>query len=209
MTDFVDKFNAFSSAQKILGLIILVIGLIAGWWFLLNEPIQLEIDQAETKLRELQREKDRLNQIKRNRAVVLRRLEKLKRQLLIAQEKLPQDAEIPSLLQRIHNQAKTAGLEITTFQRLKDVPKNYYIEIPVGMEMQGTYDELANFLYYVGRMTRIVNIKDLEMARASKAGGDGELKIKALGTTFRYAKPGANAELGGKKGKKKRRKKGK
>ncbi|MEZ4461890.1 MAG: type 4a pilus biogenesis protein PilO [bacterium] len=202
MNDFVDKFNAVPLAQRIFGLIALMVLIVAGFYFLLLEPLNTDIANQQTKLVELQREKERLEQLKRNRAIVIAQLEKLKAQLLIAQEKLPQDAEIPSLLQRIHNQAKTAGLDINKFRRLPDRPQQYYIEIPVEMELRGTYDELANFLYYVGRMTRIVNVKNLDMTRVNKGlTPDGELAIKAQGTTFRYAKPGAASTS--KKGKKK------
>lgn len=194
MNKFVDKFNSIPLAQRVFGLIFLMLLVFAAFYFVVLEPMNSDIAAQEQQLVQLQREKERLEQLKRNRAIVLAQLEKLKAQLLIAQEKLPQDAEIPSLLQRIHNQAKTAGLDIMKFRRLPDRPQQYYIEIPVEMELNGTYDELANFLYYVGRMTRIVNVKNLDMTR--KGTGmtpDGELSIKAQGTTFRYSKPDAAA----------------
>lgn len=190
MNNFIDRFNSYPLAQKVIGLILIMVMMVALFWFLVLDPIKTEITATEAKLQQLQREKERLDQLKRNRAIVLAQLEKLKRQLLIAQEKLPQDAEIPSLLQRIHNQGKTAGLEITTFQRNPDQKQQFYVEIPVKMNMEGTYDELANFLYYVGRMTRIVNMKNLSMSRNSTGmSPDGELSVTALATTFRYAKP--------------------
>ena len=103
--------------------------------------------------------------------------------------KLPKSAEIPSLLQRIHNQAKTAGLEIQRFERRNDAPQDFYVEIPVAMELSGTYDELANFFYYVGRMTRIVNVRGISLIKQKPKGGQvdtGELKVQALATTFMY-----------------------
>lgn len=190
MNNFFDKYNSLPLAQRVIAPVLLMVALAIGFWFLAVDPIRLEITGQKQQLAEIQREKDRLEQLKKNRAIVLAQLETLKRQLLIAQEKLPQDAEIPSLLQRIHNQAKTAGLEILVFKRLPDRPQQFYVEIPVEMELAGTYDELANFLFYIGRMTRIVNMKDLSLVRTGTGlTGDGDLKIKARGTTFRYAKP--------------------
>ena len=197
MNDFIDRFNSFPLAQTVLALILMMIAFVLIFWFSFLEPVQTKIKSAENQLQQLQREKERLDQLKRNRAVVLAQLEKLKRQLLIAQEKLPQDAEIPSLLQRIHNQAKTAGLEITVFKRQPDTNKQYYVEIPVDMNLRGTYDELANFLYYVGRMTRIVNVRNLTMSRqASGLVPDGELAVTARATTFRYSTPAPAAAPG-------------
>ena len=198
MNDFIDRFNAYPLGQRILGLILLMsLFGVAAYTGLLS-PTYEDIAQQKARAQELQREKESLEQLKRNRAQVLAQLEQLRRQLLIAQEKLPKDAEIPNLLQRIHNQAKTAGLEIRKFQRSNDVPKDFYVEIPVAMDLVGTYDELANFFFFIGRMTRIVNVKDISLRRQS--GGltpDGTLQVTARATTFRFK---TEAEMGGQQG---------
>ena len=204
MNDFIDKFNAYPLGQRILALVLVVFvtGLAAN--ILLLSPLEEQTQSAKDRALTLQREKEQLDQLKKNRAQVLAQLEQLKRQLIIAQEKLPKNAEIPSLLQRIHNQAKTAGLEIVKFQRNADTPKDFYVEIPVSMDLVGTYDELANFFYYVGRMTRIVNVEDIALQRSqSGVNPDGTLKVSAKATTFRFK---TEAELKN-KGKKKRKRK--
>ncbi len=187
MNDFVDKFNAYPLGQRILGLVVVAFLLGIAAQMALLAPLNEQADAARAQAVELQREKQTLDALKKNRTQVLAQLEQLKRQLLIAQEKLPKGAEIPSLLQRIHNQAKTAGLEIVKFQRNNEVPQDFYVEIPVQMELNGTYDELANFFYYVGRMTRIVNVAEISLARtATGLVADGGLKVTARATTFRF-----------------------
>ncbi len=195
MNDFIDQFNSYPLGQKILGLVVLMFGMGVVAYMLALQPTFEETEQLRERAQELQKEKRSLEELKRNRAQVLADLEQLKRRLLIAQEKLPRGAEIPSLLQRIHNQAKTAGLEIDRFERRADVPKDFYVEIPVAMELTGTYDELANFFYYIGRMTRIVNVKNIGMSRTSSGlNPEGTLEVTAQATTFRFK----NAkELGG------------
>lgn len=194
MNEFIDKFNSVPLGQKVLGLILLMFMLGGGAYMGLLSPTYDAIAAQQSQVQALQREKESLDQLKRNRAQVLAQLETLKRQLLIAQEKLPKDAEIPSLLQRIHNQAKTAGLEILEFQRNNDVQKDFYVEIPVNMKLEGTYDELANFFFYVGRMTRIVNVQDIGLVRLKKGlVAEGGLSVTARATTFRFK---TEAELG-------------
>lgn len=184
---FIDRFNTYPLGQKIMLLLMLVILIFVGFYGLALQPLQDEINQRKDQLTQLQREKEKLDQVKANRADVLARLEGLKRQLIIAREKLPATAEVPSLLQRIHNQGKTAGLDINKFKRLPDTAKDYYTEIPVEMELVGTYDELANFFFYVGRMTRIVNVQGISLTRISNAiESEGELKVTARATTFMY-----------------------
>jgi type IV pilus assembly protein PilO len=184
---FIDRFNTYPLGQKIMLLILIVIMLFVGFYMALLSPLQDEINMRKQQLTTLQREKEKLDQVKANRADVLARLEGLKRQLIIAREKLPATAEVPSLLQRIHNQGKTAGLDINKFRRLPDTAQDYYTEIPVEMELVGTYDELANFFYYIGRMTRIVNVQGITLERVSKKlEAEGELKVTARATTFMY-----------------------
>lgn len=187
MNEFLDKFNAYPLGQKFIVVIMLALMIGAGFYFGVYDGLQSKIKSQNNQLQKVQQEKNKYEQLKKNRAEVVARLEKLKRQLLVAREKLPATAEVPSLLQRIHNQAKTAGLEITQFKRVDNAPKEYYIEIPVEMELEGTFDELANFFFYIGRMTRIVNVRDLQLKRTStNLESDGNLKVKALATTFMY-----------------------
>lgn len=185
MNDFIDKFNQVPMAQKVLLLFILLVGLAAGFWFLVYSPIQSDIESNKNQLSKLEQEQKRLERLKENQARMRAKIAELQQELLIAREKLPETAEIPSLLQRIHNQAKTAGLEIQSFEAMDTRPQQYYLEIPVNMELVGTFDELANFFQYVGRMTRIVNVKNLSMKRQkSGLNQNGDLVVTAQATTF-------------------------
>ena len=187
MNDFVDRFNSTPTVYRYLLLVLAAVGIGVVFYFALYQPLEGDIQRKSTALKALETKRIQLEEVKSSKTQLEVNLRKLEAQLLIAQEKLPQNAEIPSLLQRIHNQAKTAGLDIQKFGRDKDKVQDFYVEIPVQMEMAGSYDELANFFHYIGRMTRIVNVRDISLKR-TKAGlsSDGELEVKALATTFRY-----------------------
>ncbi|MFU8803101.1 MAG: type 4a pilus biogenesis protein PilO [Bradymonadaceae bacterium] len=188
MNNFIDKFNAVPLGQKVLVLVILMIALFVAFWMLLYTPMGDDIVKTENEIAELDQEKRRLDEIKRRRAEAIARKEDLTRQLLVAREKLPATAEIPSLLQRIHNQGKTAGLEINRFQRKNDVVRTDFVEIPVDMALAGSFDEVANFFYYIARMTRIVNMENIDMKRSgSGLTPGGDLTVTANAKTFRWA----------------------
>ena len=202
MNDFMQKFAAYPMGQKLLFVSVIMIMMVVAFYLLHYQPHQEEVAGKRQQLTQLQNDREKLDLLKANREEVLSRLEGLKRQLLIAREQLPVSAEVPSLLQRIHNQAKTAGLEITKFKRIQNQTQAYYTEIPVEMSLVGAFDELANFFYYVGRMTRIVNVKDMSLVRTVNDWENlGELKVTALATTFMYNAGGEDADA--KAGKKK------
>jgi type IV pilus assembly protein PilO len=187
MNNFLDKFNAVPTGQKVLVLVILLVAMFVAFWMMMYTPMAEDMTRAEQEITKLEAEKKRLDEIKRRRAEAQARKEELTRQLLVAREKLPQNAEIPSLLQRIHNQAKTAGLEINRFQRRSEVPRADFVEIPVDMALSGSFDEVANFLFYVGRMTRIVNVENIRIQRRqSGVNPDGDLTVTANAKTFRW-----------------------
>lgn len=185
MNEVIDKFNQIPLAQRVILLILVMVLLGAGFWFLAYEPMQSEIDASESQLQKLKNKKQDLARLKEKKARIQAKIASLEQELLIAREKLPDTAEIPSLLQRVYNQANTAGLDIRSFEPTEHQTKTYYIEIPVSMQLVGTYDELANFFYYIGRMTRIVNVKNLDIKREeSGINQNGNLVVSAQATTF-------------------------
>lgn len=187
MNELIDKFNAVPMTHKVVGLIFMMIAISVGYLMLVHNPMKEEVSRLETEANRLTREVSRLEQVRQNQAEVIARLEDLNRQLTVAREKLPESAEVPRLLQRIHAQAQTAGLSIERFQRNEDVSRSDFIEIPVQMRLVGTFDEMVNFFYFVGRMTRIVNVRNISMRRTSSGlNPSGELQVTAQATTYRW-----------------------
>ena len=187
MNDLIDRFNAVPLPQKAILLGIIVVGLFVACLMLEFQPIDEEIEQLANQEQTLRRELSNLEGVRRNQAEVAAELDELRRRLEVAREQLPERAEIPSLLQRIHGQAQTVGLSIERFRRNEDVPRSDFIEIPVEMELVGTFDEVTNFFFFVGRMTRIVNIRDITLRRSgSGLTPDGQLVVTAQATTYRW-----------------------
>ncbi len=130
-------------------------------------------------------------------------IQALYRKRQIALEKLPEAEEIPSLLQKIDGLGKIVGLQMTSFVRLEPIDMQFYSIIPVKMEMVGTYHQIATFFHYIGKLTRIVNISEVNLLDPEQQ-PDGRvlLQAKFLATTYRYRKPTASPRKKKKKGKK-------
>lgn len=76
---------------------------------------------------------------------------------------LPDKREIPNLLKSISQQGLDAKLEFRYFSPQPEKSKDFYMEIPVSMEIQGEYRNVLDFFDRVGRMDRIVNILNINM----------------------------------------------
>ncbi len=188
MNELIDRFNAVPLTQKILALVVVMVGGFAAFFMLVYTPMNEEIQALELEAQELQRDQSRLESQLANRDEMDEQVRELERQLTMAQETLPASAEIPDLLQTVYRHAKTAGLSIETFQRLDETQEGEIIEIPVEMELVGTFDEVADFFSFVGGMTRLINIEGVQMnVQSSGVDSDGTLNVTARATTFRWA----------------------
>jgi type IV pilus assembly protein PilO len=105
----------------------------------------------------------------------------------LALQLLPDKKEIPSLLESISKSGRGAGLEFLLFQPEKEVPKGFYAEIPVKIQVQGGYHNLAMFFDQVAKLSRIVNISNINITGAKGSTKAATyLQASCVATTFRF-----------------------
>jgi type IV pilus assembly protein PilO len=109
---------------------------------------------------------------------------------------LPNTKEIPSLLKSITQLGSDSQLEFRLFSPQRERAQDFYVEIPVSIEVSGSYHNVAVFFDKVGSMERIVNILNVSMnpvqARSTT------LSTKCDAVTYRF-KGGSDAEAPPKK----------
>jgi type IV pilus assembly protein PilO len=113
---------------------------------------------------------ERLDQQLRTVKIRARSLQKFRDEYAKVQERfkealklLPDKREIPNLLKSVSKQGVDAKLEFRYFSPQEEKPKDFYMEIPVSMEVRGEYRNVLDFFDRVGRMDRIVNILNISM----------------------------------------------
>ncbi len=115
---------------------------------------------------------------------------------------LPNKREIPTLLRSITQLGSDANLEFRLFSPKKEKTRDFYIEIPVSMEVSGTYHDVATFFDKVGRMKRIVNILDITMKPVKARSTNLTTKCDAV--TYRFKREVDEKTEAGKNKKKKK-----
>lgn len=116
---------------------------------------------------------------------------------------LPDKREIPNLLKSISQQGLDAKLEFQLFSPQQEKSKDFYMEIPVSMEVRGEYGNVLDFFDRVGRMDRIVNIFNISI-KPDKALST-QLLTRCTAITYRF-KSEEDVRKEQKKKKKKKRK---
>lgn len=104
---------------------------------------------------------------------------------------LPKEKEIPKLLKDISALGRNAGLDFLTFKPLADIPKDFYAEIPVSINVRGPYHNVGSFLDQVSKLTRIVSVSNIKMGSPKKEGGEMLLNSDCRLVTYRFT----NVEL--------------
>ncbi len=197
---FFEKVENLSKVQRIV-ISTVIFGLIVGGFSYFSYwPKFEQINRLNTQLEKLEK---KLKTAKRNAKDLKKFQAKMKEaeaQFQMAMKKLPEKEEIPSLLSSISDSGQQVGLEFLLFEPKPEKKKEFYAEIPVAMNIKGDYHNLAIFFDQVARLSRIVNIKNIQMTRA-KGKNRKDLSVKCMAVTYKFI------EASAKKSKKKKKKK--
>ena len=196
---FFEKIEGLSRVQRI-AISAAIFGLIAGGFiYFLYWPKFEQIDRLNTKYDQLEKKlvtaKRNANDLKKFQA----KMQEAETQFRIAMKKLPEKEEIPSLLTSISDSGQRVGLEFLLFEPKPEKKKEFYAEIPVAMNIEGDYHNLALFFDRVARLSRIVNIQNIQIANAKKKKGTGELSARCLAVTYKFIEAPANKNKKNKK----------
>jgi type IV pilus assembly protein PilO len=102
---------------------------------------------------------------------------------------LPSTTEVESLLVDVSQTGLAAGLEVKKFKPSAEEKKGFYAELPISLEVSGSFHQLATFISGIAALPRIVTISDmkLEPFDATEAiSSSGKLKMSAIAKTYRY-----------------------
>ena len=112
----------------------------------------------------------------------------LENKLKAAVAQLPNEKEIPDLIDSISDAGRKAGLKILLFKPLAEVPKGFYAEVPVKMTVEGSFESLFLFTDKVGKFSRIVNISGItiDLPRQQLTDRKPTLTASFIATTFRF-----------------------
>lgn len=106
---------------------------------------------------------------------------------------LPADAEPAAFLSAIQTVANISGVNLKGWQPLEEVKETFFARVPMKLEIEGKFHQIARFTYEIGKTDRIINVENLEISDPKEAGEDIVLKAKCLATTFHTLKPAASA----------------
>ena len=183
------KLSKLSKVQKLL----IAVGILGALWgcfvWFLYMPQKEQLSKLQGDLKTAQSKLARLKNVEKNLRAFKRKYEATELEFKNALKLLPDKKEIPTLLSSISNLGAQSGLEFFLFQPQNELPRNFYAEIPLKLEVAGPFHNVLTFFDKVSRLSRIVNVRDIKMTtlKAAKTQSDTVvLKTGCTATTYKF-----------------------
>lgn len=151
-----------------------------GFRFLI-QPKQAELEQAKQEEQQLRSEFETKQKKVANLDAYKRQLDEMQHSFGAMLKQLPSKSEVANLLNDISQTRVASGLEENLFEPQAEQPKEFYAELPINLQVVGTYQQMGTFVSNIAALPRIVTI--------------GEVNIKPVGALPNNATLPPNAQL--------------
>lgn len=164
---------------------------VAGYYFIIKD-LNRELDIAVAKEAELKTSFER-------KAFEAANLDRYRQQMVEMEEslgalvsRLPTDTEVPGLLEDIDDKGVESRLLIKSIDLRPEVSTEFYVELPIDVNVSGGYHEFGAFVSGIAGMPRIVTLHDFKIAKSSgsKDLSVGDLSMNIQAKTYRYRTQG-------------------
>jgi type IV pilus assembly protein PilO len=147
-----------------LGIVTLIVLVLAGGAYLFSlAPLKKanETDTAALKIR--QAEINQLTPYKAKLAELNAQTAALQVQMEAQKKIVPEEKEVPAFITLVANEAVAAGVEVRRYTPKDVTSKEYYVEVPFDIDVDGPYYSVLNFFDRLQKLERIVNVSHLSM----------------------------------------------
>lgn len=143
------------------------------------KTLENKITTQEAEIAKSQAKSEKLTELTLENERLKKRLEELKQQL-------PEEREISGLLKEVSDLGIKSGLQISLWkpEQKKTHSSGIVYEIPVKVELTGSYHSLGYFFSSLTKLNRIVNLSDIKLGDPKMGKDSATLKISFTATTF-------------------------
>lgn len=160
-----DMLRSVPAPQKAALLLLLIGGIIAGFYFYIAEPKSANIVALEAENSKLESEIQTLTIKVKHLDELVAANKQLEIELAKKKERLPPEEEAIMLLKQVSDLGVRLGLDIRLWkpgQQTEDASK-LFVKMPVNVEVAGVYHTAALFFDRINRLPRIITVSGLKM----------------------------------------------
>ena len=181
--DFLHSYSPLKRALLLLGFIAIIAGIFIYFIYI---PKFKEVERLERRLKQARIKLHQTQQIASQLPEFEAEIEKLNLAFKKALNKLPDNKEIPALLLKITKLGKDAKLTFNLFQPLASRNQDFYAEVPIDIEVHGSYHAVGRFFNQICAMPRIINIYNYSLGDYKPVEGEDFLKTRFQAVTYTF-----------------------
>ena len=170
-----------------LGVSVLIAALLCGgfYYFWYADALETQKKQ-EARLAELQKQIRALEATANKLPEFQREVQALEARLETLKRILPPEKEMPDLMRRVQYLAAQSSLRVAKFNPTAPKQNDFYQEVPISLELEGTFHNFGAFLDRVSRMSRLVNMGNVRIKAQQKPTINNTVAASAVATTYVY-----------------------
>lgn len=168
-------------AKLVIAGLVVVLVIIAAYFAVFSGQI--------SQVNELQQKEDKLKGDYTQKTEQAARLDSLKQELAqihssfnVLLKQLPTQAEIPNLIQELHQAAASNGLRMDSVEPKPVINDGTIQKLPYSISLTGSYAQISQFTRDVGHLSRIVTLDTITLKQNDKS---GTLTLSALANTYK------------------------
>jgi len=198
LAEFQEKLSGLSTMQKVLLFAATLLILGAAFYFL---KFQGQMDTLTQLTGQITNQRNKLVTLK----AAVAKVGVLEKEIAQSEEELtkllmllPDQKEIPGLLENVSRLGSMVGLENILFQPQPEVIKEFYATIPIRLDLLGTFNDLGVFLDSISKLDRILKVESLTLTRQKDKQG-ALLQVACNIVTYRFLDKPQPQKAGAKK----------
>jgi type IV pilus assembly protein PilO len=176
--------KSFNDLPKPVQAVVLIAGgaVLAGltfWYYVL--PIKDQRDKLQQQVNKLVAENRKNQAFEQERTEYLNQMRQLEKQLETRRLLVPDEPATDEFMKTVFQAGVLNGVNIRTFIPQAQAPRDFYIEMPFTLRLDGTYYTLLNFFDRLAQEPRIVSVSGLTLGTPG-GGGMGSFSVGASET---------------------------
>jgi type IV pilus assembly protein PilO len=182
------SFNDLPGVIQGLILVVVAIALAGGTFYYFVMPLNDQRSGLQKEVASLKAENDTNEAARQIQTEILNRMRQKAKTLETLRSIVPDEQATDEFMKTVFTDGTSTGTEIRTFIPKPPVVKEYYVEVPFTVRLDGTYYNLLSFFNRLAGEQRIMNVSALTLG-APEGGGMGAYKVQSTETV------GANCVL--------------
>jgi type IV pilus assembly protein PilO len=156
------------------------------WYFVL--PLSDQKEALNKEVTKLKADNDRNEAFRQQQTEYLNRIKQLESQLETLRSIVPDEQATDQFIRTIFSDGQAVGTQVRSFVPKPPNVKDFYVEVPFSVHLDGTYYSLLSFFDRLSHEQRIMSVSGLSLG-GPEGGGMGAYKVSSSETV------GANCVL--------------